>query len=83
VWSLKQLNDKIQFNPAMISLIEYKNNNVSLKKAIYLKDRTSFPTAATLTFQRTHPNPWLLSLALLAIQEENQPVYWSSLEQLI
>lgn len=60
-----------------------KKKNVSLKKAIYLKDRTSFPTAATLIFQRTHPNPWLLSLALLAIQEENQPVYWSSLEQLI
>ena len=31
----------------------------------------------------TYPKPWLLSRALLGSQEENQPVYWSWLEQVI
>ena len=31
----------------------------------------------------THPKPWPLRRALLAVQEEYQPVYCSGLEQLI
>ena len=34
-------------------------------------------------FTLSYPKPWLLSLALLGSHEENQPVYWSWLEQVI
>lgn len=42
---------------------------------MYVKQRNST--------QISYPKPWLLSRALLGSHEENQPVYWSWLEQVI